>query len=182
MLDEWIAEIRTGDDTHYEDAIIALMPDAEKGALWVAQRHPHRRDDLVGAAYLGLVIAMENILKGSLTHDNFRGYINTIVKGHIYDFIKYDHPIIVPRDRKGEDFVYDNVAAITLPAAEVYTQEESIEILNLNPIQLRVLRLREEGHRQTVIAEILNCQRQWINEIMSAIRCKARLAINEGKF
>jgi len=182
VIEGWIEEIRKGNERHLEDVIIALMPDVRRQAEYKSRHYPSRRDDLIGAAYMGLVIAIQQIAEGSLEHDNYMAYIKTVTKRYMYEFVSMDHAVIVER-RSKRDYQYVSIESMcedVLADVQGVDTREFIDALKLDKQQSRILEGLINGEKQSKIAKSIDLAPKVVSRQIQSIRARGRALINGG--
>lgn len=186
----------TGDTrTHVMGAIIKghirLASQIAGRYMW---RHPHKTEDIVAAAMLGLVKAVE-WAPTRLEDTNITPYIVSTIHRHISDFLETDHLIKIPRDAykkrlqankyipiifdidpkedDEENREYDTVGSFDPP---VYDTDKPIEFedlcssLELTHEERRIIDLRVKGYTQQEVGEIIGKKRQWIGFVLEKLQ------------
>jgi len=197
MINESTLErLKQGDPSVVDEVIIAHMDLANKLARYFARKHPHRADDIAGAAMLGLCKAVNKIREGVLETDKVKTYINNSIRRNIMQFIQQDHLIHIPNwffakhadedgffipimytiDRRdddeenqeeGEELTFDVEAPQR--GDEELVREFYMKLTNFEKI---VLDLRAEGYTLEEIGEQVGKSYVWINKTLNKIKDK----------
>jgi DNA-directed RNA polymerase specialized sigma subunit len=129
-------------------------------------------EDLVSAAYEGIVDAVDRISKGNLKHDNATAYIVEYIHWHISKVLEKRKIVYVPQstirdNRKAGKSVSKphqidfsdpsierrlSVRKMALPDFEI---AEIVDKITTSDTERRILELRREGHVDAEIAETL---------------------------
>lgn len=166
-----LPSIRSGDKKACEEAILGhtLL------ALQIVGRYLRRldsdqqADDLSGAALEGIVVAIDKVAHGSMSHDNLTGYVTETIHRMISDYLVHAKLIYVPREtirdakRQGRQLP-KLLKRVTLEdaaeqkASDVMLESEVDEILSKlfnSDTERKIIECRREGMSDADIASFL---------------------------
>jgi RNA polymerase sigma factor (sigma-70 family) len=188
-LIELVQELKAGDKS--------IAPVIVEGhirlAMWLvacyANRYPHKTDDLVSAACLGVAQAVE-WAPDRLLDDNITPYIFATAERHIKDFLEQDRIVKIPRSAYREmrikgDFIptiieadgikfdddnpidiYD-ILVETIPACEDNYDFIFVELINsmgLSPKEKQIIEMTIQGYIEEEIGAAIGCSHQRVNQ------------------
>ncbi len=170
-----LVKIRSKDRAACDRAILglSLLGLQIVGRYLAVMGSDHLSDDLAGAAFAGIVDAIDRVAKGEakMLHDNLRGFVVSNIHGFIADEINRQAVVRVPRStqsakrRAGEKIVKPTQVDFDDPAIEQRGSTPScaseVEIKDLlehvieSDQEQKILSLRQEGKTDEEIADDL---------------------------
>lgn len=179
-------EVKRGDNQKaINDAILLMLPMAERICKSYAIKYPYKADDIISTGMFALVKAVNNFHKSS--NDNLVAFANLSIKGRIQNFLKEDHQIRVPRNvqdegrkrgdytppefvsRDSEDYVENGSYDPFDATVQLDFYEYCFSRMQLYPIEKKVLALLREGHVDRVIAGKLGIGKTKVHEIRHSL-------------
>ena len=122
-------------------------------------------DEMVSAAMLGIVTAVDNIKQGLICHDNITGYIIHYIHQFCTEALRTDRVILVPQKNGTKIIVCpitdNNIEATVTKIGELY---ETLEHIAHTRIEKNVIFLRQQGHTDFEIADVLNISRSTVTK------------------
>jgi RNA polymerase sigma factor (sigma-70 family) len=172
QMDLLVAELPKTRDLIIE----AHMRSSHRIAVWYARRNRRQVDDLISAANLGLVQAVQWACEGRLRDSNITPYIASTVHRFCRECIEQDHNIVVDRRawKKGATVCMVRDAAVE-PVEECPVDGALImaEVLSLFCVRHQtVIELRLAGYKQVEIAERLNVSQPMVFKYLREIKEK----------
>ena len=194
-LSNLVQQLRSGDRTVSDEIVKGHIGLAMDIARVYTRRSPiGKTDDIIAAAMLGLVQAVEWGARGRLRNNNIGPYIRTIIRRFVLDYVYNDHVIRIPRttfarmqstktqplvttlDYRDDDDSSDN-EGYDQYVELLYTEDEHdiifteiIDNLEFTDRERFVLDRLVEGFTMDDIAANLNTTKQNILFIKKAIR------------
>ena len=157
--------------------IFEHMAMARSIAVWYARKHRRQVDDLVAAANLGLVQAVQWACEGRLHDHNITPYIVTTLHRFCRDAIEADHTVVVER-RARRHYVETRGKPVSVEVADDRITE-SVADKNILLVELletfctrhrAVIELRLGGWTQCEIAEKLNVSQPMVCKYIKEIK------------
>jgi len=190
-LTDLLAKHRAGDTDARETLIMSHVRLVLQICGGYVARYPKKKDDIVSAAMIGLVEAVDRMC--AHVHNNIGGYITIKVHSAIHKFLSEDHVIRIPQKQikkmreenilpytinlhgkvqEDEDnTAYTNDAEISLLPPQYDENDYEIhDFLNyLSTQEQEVLKLRLENHTGRDIAKILRISPARVSQILDDI-------------
>jgi RNA polymerase sigma factor (sigma-70 family) len=145
--------------------------------VWYARRHRRLPDDLISAANLGLVQAVQWACQGRLRDHNITPYIVVTIHRYCREAIEADHTVVVARKARRH-----YVATKGLPVSKEIVDEHAIddhpdkrilyaELMETFCVRHRVvIELRLAGYTQVEISEKLNVSQPMVHKYLKEIK------------
>ena len=199
-LNQLVARLRAGDRTVAHLIIESELKVAYKIAKYYSRWYPNKRDDIVGAAYMGITWAVNRACAGHMYDNNIVPYIAKTVHRFIKEHLERDHLIRIPRDafRKmieehGEiQFVpiafplhvandndeenqadEDTIEPAAREDTDPIDYAEMFDQLALSNFEKQVLHLKSERRTLHEIGEIVGKSHVWVYKTLENIRERA---------
>ncbi len=122
-------------------------------------------EEMVSAAMLGIVIAVDRIKKGIIKHINVTGYIIHYIHQHCAEALRSDCVIPVPQNNDTKIIVCpitdNNIEVTAINMGELY---ETIEYITHTELERNVVFLRQQGHTDIEVASNLNVSRSIVTK------------------
>lgn len=129
-------------------------------------------DDLVSAAFLAIVQAVNRIAAGHLTHDNVSPYIVTYIKGGLRKELAKRPVIYTPElaiKPMWQRVPLENVDA-SIPADNTLEVEEELASIVSDDTDIEIIRMRLLGYRAIHVAKELGISRGNVSRRITRIR------------
>jgi len=180
---------RQGNDSVKEDLILGHMRLTLQICGGYVGRYPHKKNDIVSSAMLGLVEAV-NRTRTHIKHNNISAYITTKIHSHIYEFLRTDKLIrgnynLVPYtimllktlwDEENE--YYNEAESDSLPPQY---DEDTIVVTDLinqfTSQQQEIIKMKLESYTNVEIAKRLGVSSEYIRQILLSIGEKLKRRI-----
>ena len=179
---------KQGDDSVKEDLILGHMRLTLQICGGYINRYPYKKNDIVSAAMLGLVKAVD-WSRTRLKNGNIAGYITTTVHSHISNFLRTDKLIkgncnLVPYTIKISSIKYDeenwreyyNEAEATLLPPQ-YDEDDIMVTDLINQFLIweqKIIKMKLQGYTNTEIAKRLGVSKEWIGQSLVKIQKKLK--------
>jgi len=178
---------KQGDDSVKDDLILGHVRLTLQICGGYVGRYPHKKDDIVSAAMLGLVKAVDRA-REHLDHDNISGYITLKIHSHISDYLKNDKLIRGPADLVPYTMSIAN-RSMDQDAGEYYNDAENVvlppqydeddiiinDFLNQLPgMQRKIVELKLMSYTNNEIAKRLGVSTGYIWQILLKVQEKLR--------
>ena len=163
---------------------------AKRIAYSFVRKYPSKKDDIIAAAYLGLVTAINN-WENVAYDENIDPYINVTVVSKIKEFLHKDALIPVPRKRYAagrrppDIFFFDYSDSSSrylhpqhLDRLDNLLKEDLIKKLKLSTFEVQVIEMRMSGYTFREIGPKFGRSGSWAKHVINEIR---RKAIENGK-
>ena len=122
-------------------------------------------EEMVSAAMLGIVIAVDRIKKGIIKHINVTGYIIHYIHQNCTKALRLDCVIPVPQNNDTKIIVCpitdNNIEVTAINMGELY---ETIEYITHTELERNVVFLRQQGHTDIEVASNLNVSRSIVTK------------------
>ena len=129
-------------------------------------------DEMVGAAMLGIVRAVDKIKDGQLKHDNITGYIVHYIHQECSEVLRKDTAVPTPRKKEKKQIVQLNDALdCCYDDFNIIDFEDALESIIENDEERLIVELRKQGYADEVIAEKLSIDR---NKVTRTRYCLAK--------
>jgi RNA polymerase sigma factor (sigma-70 family) len=184
---EALAELVTKLPASRDVIITEHMPLCSQIGRWYARKNRRQPDDLISAAYLGLVQAVQWSCEGRLKDHNITPYIVVTVHRFCRDAIEADHTVIIERrarkeyrEKKGEglsaQLTDQHVIEAPVDRRMIYA-----ELMDTFCVRYQaVIELRLAGYTQCEIAEKLNVSQPMVHKYIKEIKEKLSLMSNNA--
>lgn len=122
-------------------------------------------DEMVSAAMLGIVTAVDRAKKGLLKHDNVTGYIIHYIHQNCAEALRLDCVIPIPQHNDSKiitcPITDNNIEATETRLGELY---EILEHITYTEVEKDVIFLRQQGYTDTEVANNLNISRSTVTK------------------
>lgn len=122
-------------------------------------------DEMVSAAMLGIVEAVDRFKKGEVDHDNVTGYIIHYIHQHCTRTLQQDCLIPIPRPSRKKIIICPITDAVIAPDEKISELYEVIESITETEAEKMIVFLRQQGYSDYEIAERLNLVRSTVTRI-----------------
>ena len=124
-----------------------------------------KSDEMVSAAMLGIVVAVDRVKKGLVKHDNITGYIILYIHQHCAEALRVDCVIPVPQHNDTKIItcpITDKRMLATGPrTGELY---ETLEFIIHTELEKEIIFLRQQHYTDTEVASNLNISRSTVTK------------------
>ena len=152
-----------------DDIIQANMDLAKKIGLGFARRKHRPADDMVAAAYFGLVQAAQWAIEGRCEEKYLVPYIVETIKRFCREDVEKDHTIVI--DHRAKTYMYkeslSDYGVDQSPDARLLWEEE---LDQLSPRHRAIVEMRVAGYNGLEIAAVLGVTHQMITKNLKELK------------
>lgn len=176
----FVNQLRAGSEEAREKIILSHLRLSIQIASPYIKHYPDKQDDILQAAYMGIVIAVDRAPK-KLYNDNISGYITTTVHSSIAEFLRKDHlvygatcipcttKVAVKEDEDNSEYNNDAEALLFPPQYDDEALVVADFVNRLSPNLRRVCLLRLEGYTDIEIATRFDVSSETIRELRGKV-------------
>ena len=171
----WVDTLLHGDDTYIDDIILFHVEYARLLCIPYIVKHPHRVEEIRGAAKLGLVKAVHWSYEGRLIDHKITMYIRATVRSHIQKFIERDRLVPVPKSRfSNHEFRSEFTLPVVVQDDDMDWEDHSpqyhrfvelVEAMGVSDRDGKILGMLAMNYTQQEVADVFSISQQAIQQI-----------------